>query len=208
MPAKVVAAWTYKLAGGYRPWYWAPGMSASLSDASVTGGVTWKEAQERAGAVSSHSTELSRMPSAAFEGATPPPTIAPPPMAAEPKPNEETFRDTARKADDYAAPAREVPGADDLFGSASEATDEQARWASGVTSAAPGASDAAVPVHAARAHWPESDGSAAPLAATAEKKSQDVPESAPTSMVPEPSAIILALAALAYFLLFGRRRAV
>jgi hypothetical protein len=77
-----------------------------------------------------------------------------------------------------------------------------------VTSAAPGASDAAVPVHAARAHWPESDGPAAPLAADAEKKSQDAPESAPTSMVPEPSAIILALAALVYFLLFGRRRAV
>ncbi|HZN36503.1 MAG TPA: hypothetical protein VFB80_21890, partial [Pirellulaceae bacterium] len=104
MPVKVVAAWAYQLAGGYRPWYWSPVMSSPLSD-DTSFSMGWADATPRAGTGAQHGGELYGTP-APTEGAPPPPAMTPP-MAAESRPNEEPGRDT-RKAADTAGASREV----------------------------------------------------------------------------------------------------
>jgi hypothetical protein len=95
-----------------------------------------------------------------------------------------------------ASPAADVQH---LFGE-STPTDEQSRTTQGVSSASAEVNQAATPGYAGRAQWHEADHADAELdAAVAKKPPQTSHEPAggtsPT-MVPEPSAIILALAAL------------
>ncbi len=72
-PLKVAAA-VYGLTGGIRPWYWAPTLSAPLSEAPSAGTATY----EYYDAPKSAPADDAAMPSAEITATPPPPMLAPP----------------------------------------------------------------------------------------------------------------------------------